>query len=130
MGWVEAGAELYLVRSVYIIDGVSPVDAWMWYFWPQWLGADITRSGYVIGLGLVVGASCNLRSWAVRLLLGVSIGAGGDRAGFWSKQSVWVLDGDGKLTLFCGLIVTASGYGRRASGSVLGLGLVVGAVAI
>ena len=61
----------------------------------------------------------------MRLLLGVSIGAGGDRAGFWSKQSVWILDGDGKLTLFCGLIVTASGYGRRASGSVLGLGPVI-----
>ena len=61
----------------------------------------------------------------MRLLLGVGIGEVIDGAGFLSKRSIWVLNGGRRLTLLCGLIVTADGYGRCASGSILGLGMSV-----
>ena len=60
-------------------------------------------------------------------LLGVGSGAGGDGAGIWCNRYIWVLDGSGAGDAALCNIFLAYGCGRRAGGSILGLGLVVGA---
>ena len=59
------------------------------------------------------------------MLLGVGFGEGGDGSSFFNRLSVWIFDGNGWLTLHCGLIVPEDRYGRRVVGYVLGMGLVV-----
>ena len=92
--------------------------------------ADVVRDGYVIGIGQVIGASCNWGCSVVRLLIGFDSGVGGDRGGFLSRPSVCNIGGSGRLTLQCGLIVPADGYGRLTISYVLGLVMVVRSVTV
>ena len=60
------------------------------------------------------------------MLIGVGVGEGGDRSGFLSKRSIWVINDDMRLILRCGLVVLEDEYERRVGRYVLGMGLVVG----
>ena len=86
---------------------------------------DILQEGFVLDLGMVVRASSNKGCWGLRLLQGFGIGEGGYGSRVLSKLIIWVKVCSGWLTLRCSLIVTVDGYGRRAAGFVIGMGLVI-----